>query len=171
MAFAGGGWSIFAAAEGAGAMVVLLSLLPHALLSASSLIFRIPKRRIKEGSRIWPEYRLHSITFAYRSLACMALTWAEARYCLASTTTTTTNGDGDAAFAPFFIGNAAIVLLTMAAADAGTAAVGKDAASSTINDLSAPAPLKFYFSVAQFHATAGCLVGLRRYSTQFVYLW
>ena len=80
MAFAGGGWSIFAAAEGAGAMVVLLSLLPHALLSASSLIFRIPKRRIKEGSRIWPEYRLHSIVFAYRSVACMAVTWAEARW-------------------------------------------------------------------------------------------
>jgi hypothetical protein len=59
----------------------------------------------------------------------------------------------------------------MAAADWGTQVVGEEAASSTINDLSAPAAMKYFFSVAQFHATAGCLVGLRRFSTQFVYLW
>ena len=51
----------------------------HLLLSVSSLIFKIPKMRIKEGSRIWPEFRLHSIVFACRSLACMGLIWAEKR--------------------------------------------------------------------------------------------
>lgn len=39
----------------------LASLVPHAMLSLSSLIFSIPKRRITEGSRIWPEFRLHNI--------------------------------------------------------------------------------------------------------------
>jgi hypothetical protein len=29
----------------------------HLLLSLSSLEFKIPEKRIKEGSRIWPEYR------------------------------------------------------------------------------------------------------------------
>ena len=51
----------------------------HLLLSVSSLIFKIPKMRIKEGSRIWPEFRLHSIVFACRSLACMTVVWAEKR--------------------------------------------------------------------------------------------
>ena len=52
-------------------------LLMHALLSVSSLIFRLPKRRIRDGSRIWPEYRMHSIIFAVRSLSLMLLYWAE----------------------------------------------------------------------------------------------
>ena len=56
------------------------SLVPHFGLSTSSLIFRIPTKRIVEGSRIWPEYRLHSIIFAYRSLACMAVVWVEQRH-------------------------------------------------------------------------------------------
>ena len=40
----------------AGASTVLCIAL-HALLSCSSLIFRIPTRRIKEGTRIWPQVR------------------------------------------------------------------------------------------------------------------
>jgi hypothetical protein len=31
--------------------------------------------------------------------------------------------------------------------------------------------MRFFFSVMQFHATAGCMVGVRRYSTQFIYLF
>ena len=31
--------------------------------------------------------------------------------------------------------------------------------------------MRFFFSVMQFHATAGCLIGVRRYSTQFFYVW
>ena len=45
----------------------------HACLSLSSLIFALPKRRIRDGSRIWPQYRLHSIIFACRSLCFMLL--------------------------------------------------------------------------------------------------
>lgn len=127
----------------------------HALLSVSSLIFKIPKRRIVEGSRIWPEYRLHSISFAVRSLLCLALYWAEKRF----------------GFGPVYWLNPVIVILTLLMADGSTLLVGKDSASSTINDLHAPALVKFFFSVMQFHATTSCLAGPRRSSTQFLYVW
>ena len=51
----------------------------HLMLSLTSLVFKLPKVRIKEGSRIWPEFRLHSIVFACRSLACLCLVWLEKR--------------------------------------------------------------------------------------------
>jgi hypothetical protein len=34
------------------------TLLVHLALNLSSLQFKIPKQRIKDGGRIWPEYRL-----------------------------------------------------------------------------------------------------------------
>lgn len=40
-----------------GGSVTLVCIGLHALLSVSSLIFRIPARRIKEGTRIWPQVR------------------------------------------------------------------------------------------------------------------
>jgi len=128
----------------------------HATLSGSSLIFRIPIKRIAEGSRIWPEYRLHSITFAYRSLGCMLLTWAELKMGVEQ---------------PLYAVNGLIVLATLAAADFGSWWVGPQGRSSTIQDLDAPPPMRFFFSVMQFHATAGCLLGVRRFSTQFFYVW
>jgi len=39
------------------------------------MIFKIPLKRIASGYRIWPEYRLHSIFFALRSLSMMLLIW------------------------------------------------------------------------------------------------
>ena len=127
----------------------------HTLLSCSSLIFKLPSRRIKEGSRIWPEYRLHSIVFAVRSLLCMLLVLLERKL----------------QCGPHYEVNALIVIGTMAAADAASRSVGDASRSSTIQDLAAPAPLRFFFSAMQFHATTGCLIGLRTLSTQFVYLF
>lgn len=46
----------------------------HGILSCSSLIFHIPSKRIKGGPMIYPEYRLHSIIFALRSVICCLLT-------------------------------------------------------------------------------------------------
>jgi len=43
-------------------------ILTHALLSASSFIFKLSSVRIKVTPIIWPEGRLHSIIFAYRSI-------------------------------------------------------------------------------------------------------
>jgi len=39
------------------------------------MIFHIPKQRIKGGPMIYPEYRLHSIVFALRSVVCYYLTY------------------------------------------------------------------------------------------------
>lgn len=47
----------------------------HGLLSCSSMIFHIPKKRINGGPMIYPEYRLHSIAFALRSVLCYYLTY------------------------------------------------------------------------------------------------
>jgi hypothetical protein len=43
-------------------------ILTHALLSGSSFIFKLSSVRIKVTPIIWPEGRLHSIIFAYRSI-------------------------------------------------------------------------------------------------------
>jgi hypothetical protein len=45
-------------------------LLVHAGLSVSSLIFHIPKKRHATLPMIYPEFRLHSIVFALRSVIC-----------------------------------------------------------------------------------------------------
>jgi len=134
----------------------VVCLLAHALLSATSLVFRIPLKRITEGSRIWPEYRLHSIIFAYRSLACMAITYTEMKLGITQ---------------PFYAANGLVVMATLFAADFGSWYVGPAGRSSTIQDLDAPPPMRFFFSVMQFHATVGCLLGVRRFATQFIYVW
>ncbi|KAJ1454011.1 hypothetical protein M885DRAFT_253115 [Pelagophyceae sp. CCMP2097] len=76
----------------------------HAMLSLTSLIFQLPKKRIKGGYRIWPEYRLHSIAFALRSLVGMLVTWVELRR----------------GAEPNYWINVGIVLGSMALADAGS---------------------------------------------------
>ena len=43
----------------------------HSMLSLSSLIFHLPKKRVRGSPVIWPEFRMHSIIFAMRSLLVM----------------------------------------------------------------------------------------------------
>lgn len=136
-------------------MPTLACIALHTSLSVSSLIFKIPLKRIASGYRIWPEYRLHSIAFALRSLAGMLLIWVEGHFELE----------------PRYELNALIVLGTLALADFGTYYVGPAGQSSTIRDLEAPAAMRFFFSVMQFHATMGVMLGVRRFSTQFIYVW
>lgn len=76
----------------------------HMLLSASSFIFRIPNRRMSTAPMIYPEFRLHSIIFAYRSLIIMLLMWGASRY--------------DIVLPLYFRG--AVILLTMVLADCVT---------------------------------------------------
>ena len=137
-----------------GSTLTAVCLAVHVMLSCSSLVFKLPAKRIKEGSRIWPEYRLHSIAFAMRSISLMALYWYEKK----------TNS------APNYLGNAAIVFATIIAADIASWSCAKNH-SSTIQDLDAPPAMRYFFSVMQFHATTACMFGLRRFSTQFVYVW
>lgn len=50
-------------------------ILLHMALSGTSLFFHIPNNRVKMAPMIWPEFRLHSILFAYRSLIVLWFHW------------------------------------------------------------------------------------------------
>ncbi len=122
----------------------------HALLSVSSLVFHIPRKRIREGSRIWPEYRLHSIIFAIRSIVYCLLVWQERR----------TGAE------PNFTTNYALVFATICAADIASW-YHRDVKSGTIRDMQAPGWVRFFFSLMQIHATTAILIGVRRVTAQF----
>ena len=47
----------------------------HALLHVSSFQFRLPEKRNRTYNIIWPEFRLHSMIFAYRSILTVLLVW------------------------------------------------------------------------------------------------
>jgi hypothetical protein len=82
----------------------LSCILLHMVLSVSSFIFKIPNNRINSAPMIYPEFRLHSIIFAYRSLIVMLLMWASKRW--------------DTVLPLYFRG--VVVMLTMVAADSVT---------------------------------------------------
>ena len=48
-------------------------IVPHALLSLSSIKFHVPRERIAKKPMIWQEFRMHNIIFALRSFVCAAL--------------------------------------------------------------------------------------------------
>jgi len=54
---------------------MLAGLLCHVALSGTSLIFHIPTNRVRLAPMIWPEFRIHSILFAYRSLSVLLVYW------------------------------------------------------------------------------------------------
>ena len=50
-------------------------LIPHAMLSLSSLIFHtVPKERVVGKPMIWQEYRIHNIIFGLRSVTTAMIT-------------------------------------------------------------------------------------------------
>jgi hypothetical protein len=53
----------------------LVCIVAHASLSATSLLFKIPENRVRGNPMIWPEFRLHSIFFAWRSILPMMFFW------------------------------------------------------------------------------------------------
>lgn len=85
-------------------MFTLYCIILHMVLSMSSFIFKIPNNRINSAPMIYPEFRLHSIIFAYRSLIVMLLMWASKRW--------------DITLPLYFRG--VVILLTMVAADVVT---------------------------------------------------
>jgi len=54
----------------------LVTILLHAFLSVSALIFRVPVTRRKSVPIMWKEAQLHSICFSLRSCSAMLLLWA-----------------------------------------------------------------------------------------------
>lgn len=74
--FAYRGWCIFTTPNmGMGIVprdpVFLAGLTVQAALSGTSLVFHLPANRVRGAPMIWPEFRLHSILFAYRSLLAL----------------------------------------------------------------------------------------------------
>jgi len=133
----------------------LATLVLHVLLNLSSFEFRIPRRRIASGYRIWPEYRVHSLAFLLRSIAIMAITWYEDTW--------------QQNKSPNYELNLVVVLATMAFADLGSHYCGLEYHSKTIRQLDVHPAVKYFFSAMQFSATAACLYGVRRYSLQFLF--
>ncbi len=72
----------------------------HAFLSGSSMFFHLSSKRNRKLPMIFPEFRMHSIIFAYRSIACMLAMYLETRESV-----------------PLWITRPAIVFATIVAAD------------------------------------------------------
>jgi hypothetical protein len=132
----------------------LFCILLHMTLSVSSLIFRIPSKRTLSMYRIWPEYRLHSIIFAWRVLLTMLQFWVEGKFGLE----------------PQYAFNTATMVICFMASDYATYSVG-DNASRSIRDLDVPPVVQFAFSWLQFHMTFNVIFSVRRYSSFFIYVW
>jgi len=59
------------------ALLPILLVVPHGLLSLSSLIFHtVPRERVAGKPMIWQEFRAHNIIFGLRSVLCTILAWA-----------------------------------------------------------------------------------------------
>ena len=128
----------------------------HVLLSTSSLIFKIPNKRIKVAPMIYPEFRLHSIVFASRSLALMAL---QAIY-----------GHFHNRVIPFYL-RWLIIMITMLLADFITikyGEVGERGSGTTIRDMPFPdyisdsfkSKANIFYSQSQMLATAYLFLGV-----------
>ena len=116
-----------------------LTLALHAALPISSFQFRIPTRRIKDGGRIWPEYRLHAAVFSLRSLILIALYQLERQH----------------SWSPNFTFNYFILIGGMVAADVASWSVGKPFQSQSVRGLDTHPAVKFFFSFMQFNTSAG----------------
>jgi hypothetical protein len=123
----------------------------HWLLTASSFQFKIPKQRIRDGGRIWQQYRWHSLIFTTRSVLFIAVYWYEQQKGLE----------------PNYFISFALAMLTMATADYVTWRAGDEYRSNTIRELDGPGVAKFIFSCMQFNSTSFFIIGIRSCSVPF----
>ncbi|CAB9531486.1 unknown protein [Seminavis robusta] len=110
----------------------------HWSIHASSFIFDIPKKRIREGYRIWPEYRTnewHSSKLSFHIQGMLP-------------------GNGSCHCTS-----------TCAFADFGSYYVERDNHSNTVRGITFTDPFEqWYASEVQIYLTAYCIVGYRRYT-------
>ena len=130
----------------------IMWLVPHALLSLSSIKFHVPRERVAKKPMIWQEFRAHNIIFALRSFACAALAAAS----LDASTVTRERAA---------VGAAGAVLASLIAADVATARLREDSSETTTGTMpywagASPATIgrfKYYYAYCQWMATLGCL--------------
>jgi hypothetical protein len=129
------------------------TILLHLLLPISSFQFKIPKRRIRDGGRIWPQYRWHSLLFALRSVLLISLYYYEENYHLTDT--------------PLYFMNYIIQMFIMAAVEFVNYAVGPEQHSNTIREMDTSPYVKFFLSTMQFNAHAFFFLGIRSFAVPF----
>ncbi|CAB9506923.1 B5 isoform [Seminavis robusta] len=132
-----------------------LCLLPHAMLSLSSLIFHtVPRERVVGMPMIWSEYRVHNIAFGVRSVITAALAWASFYFNHSSTWRRVA-----------LIGSAAAVIGAQITADLGTKYLrvnNKESTTATMPywdgcSLKTQKRFKSFYAYCQFMATMACL--------------
>jgi cytochrome b involved in lipid metabolism len=132
-----------------------LCLIPHAVLSLSSLIFHtVPKERVVGQPMIWQEFRLHNIVFGVRSVVAAALAWSSYYF-------HHTPGWRRVAV----LGSCASVLVAQYAADLGTKYLrvnNKESTTATMPywdgcSMETQKRFKSFYAYCQFMATIACL--------------
>lgn len=144
-------WALYGSVGIDGApMSFAVFILLHAALHVSSFEFSVPPRRNGTYNIIWPEMRWHSLIFAYRSLAVLALVWLERRGIVPAS-----------ADMPL---RALVVFGAMAAADLVTLRMGDGSTTMRGNPYPSYTPRwvarshNLFYSVSQFFATAEMLL-------------
>lgn len=132
-----------------------LCLLPHALLSLSSLIFdSVPRERVVGKPMIWKEYRVHNIAFGLRSVVCTFLAWLSAY-----------KGHAAAWRRGAIVGSCLAALTTSVVADLATQRLRTNPSESTTATMpywdrcSKQTELRFktFYAFSQFMATTVCI--------------
>ena len=144
--------------------LTLPTMVLHTLLSISSFQFKIPVRRIRDGGRIWPQYRYHSLIFALRSILMIGVYFYE-------DTVIDSNLSESHPQHRFYFMNYIILMGAMGAAELVNIMVGEEQRSNTIRDLEHSEYVKFVFSTMQFNVMAIFLLGIRYYSIPFYTLF
>eukprot|EP00527_Entomoneis_sp_CCMP2396_P004876 CAMPEP_0198140122 /NCGR_PEP_ID=MMETSP1443-20131203/3334_1 /TAXON_ID=186043 /ORGANISM="Entomoneis sp., Strain CCMP2396" /LENGTH=360 /DNA_ID=CAMNT_0043802455 /DNA_START=63 /DNA_END=1142 /DNA_ORIENTATION=- len=142
---------------GQGASVLAIGyLVPHLLLSCSSLIFdTVPRERVVGKPMIWKENRWHSILFGTRSIICSCFAWLSIRFQHAEPWRTIS-----------VAGTCLCILMTMVGADVATQALKSADADSTIAtlpfwegcDMRTQRVIKNFYAYTQFVATCTSLL-------------
>jgi cytochrome b involved in lipid metabolism len=136
----------------------VVCLLPHGLLSVSSLIFHtVPKARVVGKPMIWQEYRVHNILFGLRSVITAALCAMAIQL-----------GNGPTVRRIAIWGSCVAVLAAQVGADLGTKYLrSNDAESTTATmpywegcSMETQKSFKSFYAYSQFVATIACFTCL-----------
>jgi hypothetical protein len=136
--------------------IPLACLVPHGLLSLSSLIFHtVPRHRVVGKPMIWQEYRVHNIAFGLRSVVTAAACSLAVR------------SGNTPKVRRWAVGmSGATCILAMIAADIGTKMLRSSHEESTTSttpywegcSVATQKKFKSFYAYCQFLATVGCLM-------------
>jgi len=125
----------------------------HTLLSSSSIIFRVPLKRIpRQPTMIWEEYRLHAIVFTFRC----ALVYGLAIYSQAQGGAFVAHDSAPTGIAPTFKGQAlrlAVVLAMHVAADLISVFWGDPRQTTVRGDASRPPKMELVRHLSLVYAS------------------